>query len=191
MNTSSKILMGITGAMFIALGILCICHPGATLLSASLIIGILTLISGISTIGMWIRMKYFLPTGNLLLSGIFQVLVGIIFLSNNFFVAAVLPVVFAVWILAEGVIFAIRSFDFKKYGFGYWWVVLIVGVALAVLGFFSLRYPVDVAAPMLSYVIGGFIILFGVVDFVALFGLSKVEKAIEAPFAKMNNEIPE
>lgn len=191
MSTSSKILMAITGAAFIALGVLCICYPGATLLSASLVIGILTLVSGISTIAMWFRMKYILPTGNLLLSGIFQLLIGIIFVSNNFFVAAVLPIVFAIWMAIEGVVLAIRSFDFKKYSFTYWWVMLVTGILLAAAGIVALRYPVDVAAPALSYVIGGCIILFGVVDLVALFGLARVEKEITAPFAAAEKEVSE
>lgn len=167
--------MGITGALMIALGIICICHPGATILSASVIIGIMTLASGISTVITWGRLKYFMPTGNLLLSGILEILIGLIFLNNNMFLAAALPVIFACWILAEGVILAVRSFDFKRYNFKSWWALLILGIAAAVVGFFALKEPFDVAAPILTYCIGAAIILLGVVEIVLLCEINKLE----------------
>lgn len=177
MKPSTKILMAISGIAFIALGVLCICYPGDTLLSASLAIGLLTLFSGISTIVLWFRTKYVLPTGNLLLSGILQILLGVIFLNHKALLAMTLPIVFAVWLAIEGFILTIRSFDFKKYKFQYWWVMLVVGILLAIAGLVSIRYPFSVAAPALSYSIGACIILFGIVEFVALCGLSKIEKA--------------
>lgn len=176
MSTGSKIFTAITGVAFIALGILCICYPGATLLSASIVIGWIALFSGISTIAMWFKIKYMLPTGNLLLSGILQLLIGIVFLNNKLLVAATLPIIFAVWMFVEGIILAIRAFDFKKFRFSYWWVMLVTGILLALAGCVSMKYPFNVAAPVLSYIIGSCIILFGVVDLVALLGLSKIEK---------------
>ena len=44
---STKIYMGITGVALIGLGIVCLCYPGATVLSISWLIGLLTLISGV------------------------------------------------------------------------------------------------------------------------------------------------
>lgn len=167
--------MGVSGALLIALGIICICHPGATILSASFIIGIMTLASGISTIITWGRLKNLMPTGNLLLAGILEVVVGLIFLNNNMFLAATLPIIFACWILAEGIILAVRSFDFKKFNFKSWWVLLVLGIATAVVGFFSLKEPFDVAAPILTYCIGAAIILLGVVEIVLLCEINKLE----------------
>lgn len=176
MKTSSKILMGVTGALLVALGIICICNPDATLLSASLLIGIFTLASGISTIVTWAKLKYFLPTGNLLLSGILQVILGLIFLNHNMFLAASLPVIFACWLIAEGIILSIRAFDFKKVYFRSWWVILILGIATAVLGILALKDPYEFAGPALSYLIGSGIILLGVMEIVALCEINKIEK---------------
>lgn len=176
MKSSNKIYLGLTGTALIALGIICICNPGATLLSASTLIGLLTLLSGFTTLAAWSKVKFFLPTGNLLLSAILQIVVGLIFLGNKLFVAAALPVVFACWLLFEGIILAIRSFDFKAVHFGGWWVLFLLGVCAACLGFFSLRSPFEVGAPALSYIIGIGIILLGVIDLIALFGIKKLEK---------------
>lgn len=166
--------MGLTGVALVALGIVCICNPGATMLSASLIIGILTLVSGISTLIMWSRIKFFLPTGNLLLSGILQVILGLIFLNNKLFLAAAIPVVFAFWLLVEGLILAIRSFDFKAAGFRAWWVLCVLGVAAAVLGTYCIKAPYSVGGPALSYLFGAGIIALGLVDLTALFGIKKL-----------------
>lgn len=176
MQASTKICMGITGAMLVALGIICILNPGATILSASIVMGILICVSGISTIATWSRMRAFMPSGSLLLSGILEVILGIIFLYNNVIVAAALPFVFACWMLIEGIILSIRSFDFKQINFTYWWVILLIGIFSAVIGFISLRYPFDVAAPVFSYLIGAGIILLGAAEIAVLVEINKIEK---------------
>lgn len=176
MNTSSKIWMGITGALLVALGVVCILNPGATLLSASVILGILTLASGISTFILWARIRYFIPTGNLLLSAILQIIMGIFFLNNSMVTAAALPIVFACWLFTEGTILSIRSSDFKAVGFKYWWVLLVLGVIAALVGLYSIIRPFDVASAVMVYALGIGIISLGLVDIVALFGLSKLEK---------------
>lgn len=168
--------MGITGALLVALGIICIVYPGATLLSVSMILGILTLASGISTLIMWAKIKYFLPTGNLLLSAILQIILGIFFLNNNLLTAAALPIVFACWLFIEGIILSFRSFDFKTVGFKYWPVLFGFGIIAAIIGLFSIVYPFDVAANVLAYAIGIGIISLGIVDLVALFGLNDLKK---------------
>lgn len=177
MLKSNKIYLGLTGAALIVLGVICLCNPDATLLSTAIMIGVLTLLSGFTTLATWAKLRYVLPTGNLLLSSILQIIVGMIFLSHNLFVAAILPVVFACWLLVEGIILAIRSFDFKAVHFSGWWVLCLMGVCAAILGFFSLRQPFEVGAPALCYIIGAGIILLGVIDLIALFGINKLEKS--------------
>ena len=77
MKNSDKILLGLSGAILVALGIYCICSPGATILSAAIIIGILTLASGISTIFYWGKVRKFFPAGNVLLTGVLDHFCGI------------------------------------------------------------------------------------------------------------------
>ena len=108
MKTSTKIWMGITGVLLVILGVICIIYPGATLLSTSTVLGILTLASGISTFISWTRIKYYLPTGNMLLSSILQIILGIFFLNHKLLTASTLPIVFACWLFIEGIILSIR-----------------------------------------------------------------------------------
>lgn len=176
MKTSTKIWMGLTGVLLVAVGVICILNPGATLLSASVILGTLTLASGISTFIMWAKIKNLLPTGNLLLSAILQVILGIFLLNNSLLTAVTLPIVFACWLFTEGIILSIRSFDFKSAGFKYWPVLLVFGIIAAIIGLYSIIYPFDVATAVMVYAIGTGIISLGIVDIVALFGISDLER---------------
>ena len=168
--------MGITGVLLVILGVICIIYPGATLLSTSTVLGILTLASGISTFISWTRIKNYLPTGNMLLSSILQIILGIFFLNNKMLTASTLPIVFACWLLIEGIILSIRSFDFKDAEFKSWPVLLIFGIIAALIGLYSIIYPFDVAKAVMAYAIGIGIISLGIVDIVALFGVNNLEK---------------
>lgn len=175
MKTSSKIWMGLSGVALVALGIVCICNPLETLISASWALGLFTIVSGMCTIMFWSKIRFFLPSGNLVLEGILQIILGLLFMSNKFFLALALPVAFAFWLIVEGTLLAIRSFDFKAVYFRGWWLLLLLGICAAVLGAYSLSSPVEVAGPVLSTVIGIGIILVGVVDLVILCGINKLQ----------------
>ena len=142
MLPSRKIYMGITGAAFAALGIICILKPMSTLVSLAWILGLLTLISGIATLLNWFNLKgYFPQSGSILLSSILQILLGLFFLRHDLAFATMLPIIFAVFLIIEGINLAIRSFDYKKIGFRLWWLNLSLGIIAAVLGFISISTP--------------------------------------------------
>lgn len=121
-KTSAKIWLAIAGILLIALGIVCIANPAATLFSAAWMIGCFTLFSGISQLIFTFKTQAFLPnSGTRMLSAILQIILGFIFLGHNLFVTVSLPIIFASWVLVEGVILAVQSFDFKSVGFSGWW----------------------------------------------------------------------
>ncbi len=180
MKKSTKALLVITGILLIALGVLCIANPGGTLFATAWFLGFFTLISGIATLVFTFRTQRFIPnSGSRMLSGLFQVFIGIFFLSNIFATTGALPFVFAFWIMMEGVIIAIQSFDFKKVGFGSWWALLLLGIAGAVLGFFGLREPV-ISGTVLSTLIGLGIIANGIAYLVFFSGIKKFESYFKA-----------
>ena len=187
MSKSSKIWLAIAGVLLIALGVFCLCRPAATLFSAAWLIGVLTLITGIARMVFTFKTQAFMPnSGTRMLSGLLLVILGIIFLCNKVFVTFSLPVIFAMWVVIEGVMIAVQSFDYKKSGFKFWWVLLLSGIAGAVLGVVGLRNP-DASAKSLSVLIGIGIILLGVSYLLALCGIKmlnnemdKVRRAIGA-----------
>lgn len=179
MDKSTKIWLAIAGVLLVALGVVCICKPSATLFATAWLIGCFTLAAGIAKLIFTCRTEAFLPnSGSRMLSAILQIILGVLFLANNLFLAVSLPIVFAMWVLFEGVIIAVQSFDYKKVGFPYWWVLLILGIAGAVLGILGLRNP-DISAATLSTLIGLGIIALGAAYLFALCGIKKFEKKVE------------
>ena len=179
MKKSNKIWLAITGILLVALGIMCICQPAATLFATAWTIGCLTLIAGISKLVFTFKTQNFLPnSATRVLSAILEIIIGIIFLCNFPTLAASLPIIFVIWIIIESVILAIQSFDYKKFGFPYWWAIFLLGIAGVVLGVLGLRNP-DVSAVTLSTFIGISILMVGVGYLVALAGINRFEQKVK------------
>ena len=179
MKKSTKVWLAIIGILLIALGVYCLCKPASTLFSTAILIGILTLVTGIAKIVFTFKTQTFMPnSGTRMLSGLFLVILGIIFLVQKVFLTISLPVVFTLWVLVEGVIIAVQSFDYKKSGFKYWWVIFVLGIVGAISGVLGLRDP-NVSAITLSSLIGIGIIILGAAHLVALCGVKQIENQVD------------
>lgn len=147
-----------------------------------------TLVSGISKLVFTFRTQAFLPnSGSRALSAVLEIIIGIIFLGNNIFLAFSLPVIFAMWVLIESVIIAVNSFDYKRVGFPGWFVILLLGICGIVLGVLGLKNP-DVTATTLSTLIGLGVIAMGISNLFALRGINRFEKAVDGVFKNNADE---
>ena len=179
MKTSTKIWLCIAGLLLIILGVVCIAKPDITLVSAAWTLGCLTLFAGVAKMVFTLKTQAFLPnSGTRMLSALLDIFFGCFFLFNILGTAISLPVVFAIWVMVEGIVIAVQSFDYKAVGFPQWWVLLILGVCGAVLGFFGLR-NLDVTAGVLSTIIGLGIIANGLAYILAVVGINRFEKEAE------------
>lgn len=173
---TNKALIGITGALLIVLGVLCFFYPGDTLFATAWLIGIMVLFTGISKFIFSLRTQAFLPnSGTRMLSAVLEIMLGCFFLFHNLFVAASLPIVFAMWIVIEGISMAVESFDLKRVGVSSWWCMLIGGLCGVVLGIVGL-YHVESAAMAITWLVGSATIMLGVGHFVLLSSINKLEK---------------
>lgn len=176
---STKIWLAIAGILLVVLGVFCIANPTETLFTTAWMIGCFTLLSGIAKMVFTFKTQLFLPnSGSRMLSALLQIILGLMFLCNNLFVTVSLPVIFAMWVLFEGVLIAVQSLDYKKVGFPNWWLILIFGIAGAALGVLGLRNP-DVTATTLSTLIGIGIIALGAAYLLALLGIKKFENKVD------------
>lgn len=179
MKTSTKIWLAIAGILLVVLGVLCISRPAETLFTTAWLIGLFTLFAGVSKLMFTLRTQAFLPnSGTRTLSAILEIIIGIIFLANNVFLAFSLPVIFAMWITIESVIIVVNSFDYKRVGFPGWWGILLLGICGVVLGILGLRNP-DVTAATLSTLIGLGVIAMGASYLIALLGIQKFENRVK------------
>ena len=176
---TTKIWLALAGILFIILGIACICSPTETIFAAAWLIGLFTLLSGITKLAFTFYTQAFLPnSASRALSAILQIILGCILLGNEIFVAISLPIIFALWVIVESVTTAIQSFDYKRIGFPHWWCILLLGIGGTVLGILGLKNP-DVTAATLSVFIGIGIITIGCSYLVALRGINKFEAKVD------------
>ena len=180
MRTSTKIWLCVAGLLLIILGVVCIAKPDITLVSAAWVLGCFTLIAGVSKLIFTFKTQAFLPnSGTRALSAILDIFFGCFFLFNILGTAVSLPVVFAIWVMIEGVVIAVQSFDYKRVGFPMWWVLLLLGAGATVLGYFGLK-NLDVTAGVLSAIIGIAIIANGVAYILAVVGMTRFEKRVDS-----------
>ena len=179
MKTSTKIWICISGLLLIILGVVCIAKPDITLVSAAWVLGCLTLISGISKLVFTLKTQHFLPnSGTRMLSGLIDIMFGCFILFHIFGAAISLPMVFAIWVIIEGISIAVQSFDYKKFGFSQWWLILILGICATLLGIFGMQ-NLHVTAATLSGLIGIALIVAGLANFFAVIGVSRVENTFK------------
>ena len=84
---------------------------------------------------------------------------------------------FAIWVIIEGISIAVQSFDYKKFGFSQWWLILILGICATLLGIFGMQ-NLHVTAATLSGLIGVALILAGLANFFAVIAVSRIEKSL-------------
>lgn len=108
-----------------------------------------------------------------LLRGIFAVLFGIIALAWPAITVWALVVVFAVYVIVDGVVLAVQSVRDKVDGWGWW---LAMGVVSVLAGLVALFWP-GITALALLYIIAFYAILFGITGIVGGVRFRKVHES--------------
>ncbi len=174
MSTSSKICIALSGLLFIIAGILCLTSTEATMLSLAWILGFFTLVSGILVLYFYFKGFHVVPGSSyVLFTAVADIIIGIIFLGNQIFVAAAIPFVFAAWILVAGIQAVIHAFDFKKAGYFGWKMLLTFGILTVIFAVCSFIDPA-ISAFTITFMVGFALIARGVNRFVFLAGVNKL-----------------
>lgn len=170
-----NIYLIITAVLLIALGVICIIHPGASFASVAWLMGLLIIASGVFSLIFGLRAQAFLPNaGSTTLLAVFQIIVGLMLATNLLASEVALIAVFSMWVMFEGVSLAVLSLDYKKGGYDRWWLMLLLGLCSIILGFLALRNP-ERTGIILGVLLGLGILANGIVRVVAFFGLRRIE----------------
>jgi uncharacterized membrane protein HdeD (DUF308 family) len=173
-----NIYLIITAVLLIALGVVCIFNPGESFASATWLLGVIILVSGLSSLIFGLRAQAFLPNaGSTTLLAVFQIIIGLMLAANLLASEIALIAVFAMWVMFEGVSLSVLSIDYKKGGYDRWWLMLLLGVCSIILGFLALREP-EYTGTFLGILLGLGILANGIVRIVAFFGLKRIEKRL-------------
>ncbi|MBR1928162.1 MAG: DUF308 domain-containing protein [Paludibacteraceae bacterium] len=189
MKTSTKIWMCLGGIALVALGVLCIIYPGSTIVSLAWAFGLMLIVSGCSTFGVWATLRRINPfSGLTFLAGILQVLLGIVLIINPAPLAVALPFIFAFWVMYEGINLLMDSFNYKRLGWKRWWVLCLLGVLIICAGFYGMFYDPAASAKTIAWLVGLGIIFDGIGYWAKVAAINHVEKKLNN-IAKHINQV--
>lgn len=161
MKKSTTILWFVASILMIAAGIVCFALPVDTSIRVfSYIVGALVLCMGIVELVMFFTSVGIVGGGMVLADGIITTLLGIFFLANVNVVEAILPIVFAMWFIYEGISELVLAIQAGKFKVPNWWVLLIFAIIEIIFGFVALFDPIS-SAISLTVLVGIFLFVRG------------------------------
>ncbi|MCQ2140369.1 MAG: DUF308 domain-containing protein [Bacteroidales bacterium] len=116
MFSTKNISMGLTGLILIVLGSLCISKPGPILLSLSWLVGIFIVCSGLTRFISWAHNRAQGFGGSVLFSGLFQILLGALFIRYR----AILTSTFGIGLIVVGVFYFLALFGIAHFEHRVW-----------------------------------------------------------------------
>jgi len=133
----------IAGIVISLLGLYSMFHPAKAILSLAVFIGLGFIISGISHI-------FALCSHNndsvdhpgwFMAQGVFEIILGVILLSNLGVTVISIPLMVAFWAMFDGVMRTTASFQLKKAGIDKWWILLLYGIISILFALILLSRP--------------------------------------------------
>jgi len=178
MTKKFKWLLPIAGLVIIALGFVTMFRPLAGIIALALFFGLGMLVSGISEIASFCGQEKGNRSGMMLASGILSTLLGIwvVFRGGTYAVAAFLPYIFAIWVMAAGITRIADSVS-KKSGESVRGWQLVFGI-LATLSGFALMFNPLFSAAVVSFTMAFTMIAYGFGTIELFFQLRREEKGI-------------
>lgn len=177
-----KVNLVLTAIILVAVGMLCIIYPEKSLGPLTWLMGALILVSGCFTIIFSIKAQKIIPNASsTTLLGVFQIMLGSLFIMNTFDMLKpdAIGVLFATWVMYEGLSLLISSFGYKRANFGHWWIMLLFGLFNVVMGYIALLNA-NTISTVLAVLVGIGIVADGVMRIVAFIAISRIEKKLKA-----------
>ncbi len=132
-NVTRKSLI-IQGLVFLLLGILFVAFPEGILKSISIYLGFLMMIPGIVMILTPLIKKNYQTNSPLLAEGLLLALFGLLLVVKPEIVGKLLAIFVGIWMIGGGTIQFAASFEKKQLQWRYWWIQLLAGICLVILG---------------------------------------------------------
>ncbi len=148
----------LAGVLMLILGIYVFFHPVVTMVALALYLGIIFIVIGAG----YFMTSFTFDSGWYMLVGLIDIFVGVIFISNLGITAESMPVIFALWCLAVGVIQLVEAFRFRQAGYPWGWT-LGAGLVGIIFAFLILAYPV-LGSVTITALMGAYIVLYGIIE---------------------------
>lgn len=153
----------ITGILFLIAAFVVMRYPLATLKTVTFIFAVVAIIRGIAILAGYSTLRRL--TGKLawvsLLMGIFDLVIGVIFLVNSNFGVATITMMFAIWFLVDSVGSLFNVGHLRIAGTGWFVLYLVLDILAVIVSLMLFMQPV-VAAITLVTLLSMFFVLFGI-----------------------------
>lgn len=142
----------LTSVLYLALGLVLILFPGATLDLACILAGVVTLVYGAVRI-----LSYFRDGGGYskrfdLFIGVMLAILGVILLVSPHFIVPFLPFALGIYILVDSFTAMKKALDMKALGFQRWWISFLAAAVLAALGLVMIFRPIAVVTSSIAFI---------------------------------------
>lgn len=153
----------ITGILFLIAAFVVMRYPLATLKTVTFIFAVVAIIRGIAILAGYSTLRQL--TGKLawvsLLMGIFDLVIGVIFLVNSNLGVATITMMFAIWFLVDSVGSLFNVGHLRIAGTGWFVLYLVLDILAVIVSLMLFMQPV-VAAITLVTLLSMFFVLFGI-----------------------------
>lgn len=153
----------ILGVLLIFGSIISLQDPTGNLVSITIFIGLLGIIKGGFVLIFHSKMKKILNKSiiPLILIGVFDIIIGIILLSNISYGVIALPFLFAIWFIVDSVTSLFSLNIAKEVSAAYYWFSLVVNILGIILGVMLFFDPIT-SALTLSLIVGFYLMMIGI-----------------------------
>lgn len=155
------------GVLFIATALIAFRNPVGDLFAIAIVFGIMAILSGLwSLTHIWgCKLR--------IMTGLVEIVIGVLFLTHLGITAAIVPFVFAAWFICNSITnFTLLPFA-RRFGWGHFWFFLIMGILGMALGIGLFFQPV-ISMLTLAFLVGFYLLIVGLIHIVLAFSSIKV-----------------
>lgn len=159
----------ISGVIFLLVGFFMMRHQGVALRSLVLVFGIGSIIQGIVWLASYSSFRdLFRASWVTLISGIVDLVVGLLFLFYGDFGALTIAILFSIWFLTDSVIGLVFSFHLRDISAPLFLISLVLNIFSLIVALLMLMNPV-VSAMTLVLLVAIYLIIYGVNNVIVSF----------------------
>lgn len=169
MSSSKKgfnLIHFILGLILLVTGLVSFFNPLRSLVAIVVVFAITALLEGVMQLAFRSRLNDYTgyQSRTILISGVLDILIGLLLLFNINAGLITLPYIFAIWFIIDSIGELLVSDVFKSSNNGYYWFKIIMNVLGLILGIMMLFNPI-VSALTISFLVGFYFLTAGI-DFI-------------------------
>ena len=169
----------ISSILLFVFGLLMAINSEAFLKTMTIILGVILIIIGVFPIFEYFRTKGSLGAGIGLISGIFSVVCGLMFLFNEDMLMILVPVFIGVWMIINGINKIQLALQLREDNENTWIITFVYSIIIVILGGFFVIKPVS-GANIVATTVGIILCIYAIFDIVDCILIKiKVKKIVD------------